>query len=200
MELSEHREDQFWKLFKAIRRMDIALAYSWTGVIISGVVLFASDLFALSLVITKQQVVISAVVAINAVLGSLFLVLFAHSRRGVRKLKRMVKDAKALMQSTGATIPSRLSVAPDGIVYSGLRGRKRTYRWDDLEAVVYDRGSIYFEMKNKRIMTGHATNYCGLDYDLKEVALAITKNLPENKWTEAREWLDSQLVDSVQKP
>jgi hypothetical protein len=200
MEPKEHAEDQFWRLFKAIRRKDIALAYSYTGMIVSAMVLFAIDLLALSLVYTRQYLEIGATLVINAILGSLFLILLICLRRGVPKLKRMVNDARALVQSTGMAIPSDLSVGPDGIVYSGFLGRKKTYRWDEIEAVVYDDGSIDFRMKNKRIVRGHPTNYWGLDYDLKAVAMAIVKNLPEDRWTGAREWLDSQQKGTAQKP
>jgi hypothetical protein len=195
----EVRED-FWRLYRAIRRKDFAAGYSWAIAFIAGIVLAATDIYALKLFLAKEYLSISSAAFINAFLIPLILALYIYSKREARKWKEMVKKARAIMLSTGITIPSNLSVGPDGIVYSGFRGRKSAYRWDEIEAVIYDQGSIYFRMRKKRLMTGHPTHAFGLEYDLKEVALAIKKDLPEDKWIGAREWLDSQLKGNTRKP
>jgi len=187
-------------MLKMIRRLDITLAYSWTGVIVSAVVLVATDFIALSMVITEQNVEIAALVLINAVLGFLSLTLFVFSKRGVRRFHRMAGDARALMTAARVTLEGPLSASPDGIIRKGWRGKKRTLKWADIEKVTYDRGEIYLFAKKKLLVAGYATNYAGLSFDLRDVAEAIMKNLPEDKWSKAKEWLDSQIRKNVPEP
>jgi len=84
-------------------------------------------------------------------------------------------------------------------VAKGWRGRKATIKWTDISDVTYDKGEICFHRKNERIVLCYWTNYLGLPFNLEEVAVAITMNLPEDKWSKAKEWLISQIREDMKK-
>ena len=200
MESSEEPEEQFGRMLKTIRRLDIALAYSWTGTIISAIVLVVGDLYAGILYVTNGQIEGVALAAINAVLGCLVLGLFLFSRRSAKKFHRLADDAKHLMKTTGVTLTGPLSIGPDGIVATGFRGRKTSIKWVEISAVYYDGGEICLHREKKRIALCYWTNFAGLPFELKDVAQGIMTQLPKEKWARAKEWLTLQVRSDEHRP
>lgn len=191
--MNEDADKEFWRLYQSIRRTDWAVGTAWAAALVSGMIVTLTDLDLMIRLFLDEHISISAAIAFNAILVPLTVVCYAYSRIGGRKIRQMVDEARAIKLATGISIPGDLTVKAEGIVCSGFRGRGSLMRWNEIESVTYGNGYIYFGIKKKRRTQGCATGRNGIEYDLKEVAKAITTHLPEDKWKGAKGWLELQM-------
>lgn len=143
----------------------------------------------------NESILIPETIAINFFLLLMTIVVFILLRMFNKKGHRTSEEIKALILSTRTRFKSKeLSIAEDGIVFSGLLNRKIRKRWDVIRTIRYHRNTLSFWFGRNPFGRMCATQIWGIDYYMRDIAQAIKFNLSEDVWKGAAEWVNDQLT------